>query len=117
MNIIFLVLIFYNFININSNIHLKFRRYTQLKTEYYNITLEEFIEHRTKNIFKTIIYLGEPSQEIPGFLETNEHCFLISNNDCLEKNIYEKEKSESFSYSNNNQEFLQVFIPRIIILK
>ena len=96
--LIYLILLLFK--NSYSNIHLRFNKYLPMMKEPKNITLEEFINYRVKNIYKTNIMLGDPAQNIPGFLLTNEHCFLISSNNCPEKNYFDKEKSKSFIDNN-----------------
>ena len=107
-NLIFLIFLLI-FTYIFSNPHLRFTRYLPIKKEPQNITLEEFVHYRIENIYKTNIMLGDPDQDIPGFLNTNQHGFLISSNNCLEKKAFEKEKSKTFIYYNNNKTFSESF--------
>ena len=65
-NIIFLIQFF---IFINSNINIKFNRYLPTINEEGNYSLEQFVTFRVENIFKTEISIGNPPQNIPGFLK------------------------------------------------
>lgn len=97
--------IFLIFDNIYSNIHIRFYRYLPIKKEPKNLTLEEFINYRVENIYKTEISLGNPPQDIPGFLETNEDGFYVSNSNCFVTKYYDKDKSKTFINGNFNTTF------------
>ena len=68
--------------------------------ETKNMILGEFVAQRIANIYVTKIGIGDPVQEIPGFLKNNEYGFTITNEDCPHKVYYDKEKSKTFSYTS-----------------
>jgi hypothetical protein len=85
--------------------HIRFSRCLPIKNEKSNLTLEEFINYRIENIYKTDISIGDPPQNIPGFLRPDENGFYISNNSCPEKKSFNITKSKSFFYGNNKNIF------------
>ncbi len=93
------------FIFINSNINIKFNRYLPTINEEGNYSLEQFVTFRVENIFKTEISIGNPPQNIPGFLKTELFGFFISNNSCPEKRIFDIKKSNSIKFRGNDKTF------------
>ena len=101
---IFFVIQFFTFII--SNINIKFNRYLPIINEEGNYTLEQFVNFRVKNIYKTEIYIGNPSQNLPGFLKTERNGFFISNISCPLKSIFDIKKSNSFKMRKNDKMFI-----------
>lgn len=85
--------------------HIRFSRYLPIKKESNNLTLEEFINYRVENIYKTDVSIGDPPQNIPGFLRPDENGFYITNSSCPEKNSFNIAKSRTFFYGNNKKNF------------
>ena len=105
MNIFYIFFIYQFFIYIIDNLHIRFSRYLPLKNERSNLTLEEFINYRIENIYKTEVSIGEPPQDIPGFLRTDENGFYISNKSCPERKSFNITKSKTFFYETNKKRF------------
>ena len=106
MYIYFILFVIQIFTFIISNINIKFNRYLPIINEGGNCTLEQFINFRVKNIYKTEISIGNPPQNIPGFLKTDQYGFYISNISCPVKRIFDKEKSNSIIFRNNDKTFI-----------
>ena len=100
-------LLFDFFAYIYPTIHIRFYRYSSILKESFNISIDDFVNQRVENIYKTQIFIGNPPQIIPGFLNTNENEFYITNDNCLEKNNYDKTNSTTFVYGKNNKTFLE----------
>ena len=90
---------------INSLFIIKFKRFLSINAESQNMNLEEFINQRIYNIYETDIYLGEPSQIIPGFLKSYEYKFYLSNNYCPKTEYYYKDKSKTFLYEDSKNNY------------
>ena len=88
-----------------SNINIKFNRYLPLINEEGNYTFEQFVNFRVENIFKTEVSIGNPQQNIPGFLRTNQFSFFITNDSCPEKRIFDTKKSNSIKIRKNDKTF------------
>jgi len=88
MNIFYVFFISQFFIFICDNMHIRFSRNLPIKKEKSNLTLEEFINYRIENIYKTEVSIGDPPQNIPGFLRPDENGFYITNNNCPEKKSF-----------------------------
>ena len=106
MNIYFIFFVIQFFTFIISNINIKFNRYLPIINEGGNCTLEQFVNFRVKNIYKTEISIGNPLQYIPGFLKTDQYGFYISNIRCPVKRIFDKEKSNSIIFRSNDKTFI-----------
>ena len=88
--------------HINGYYTIKFSRNFPIEKESTNLTLFEFIKNRVNNIYKTEILIGEPSQKITGFLNSDSHGFFLSTENCLERSFFEMEKSETLNIIKNN---------------
>ena len=88
--------------HINGYYTIKFSRNFPIEKESTNLTLFEFIKNRVNNIYKTEILIGEPSQKITGFLNSDSHGFFLSTENCPERSFFEMEKSETFNIIKNN---------------
>ena len=88
--------------HINGYYTIKFSRKFPIEKESTNLTLFEFIKNRVNNIYKTEILIGEPSQKITGFLNSDSHGFFLSTENCPERSFFEMEKSETFNIIKNN---------------
>ena len=106
MYIYFILFVIQIFTFIISNINIKFNRYLPIINEGGNCTLEQFVNFRVKNIYKTEIAIGNPPQTIRGFLKTDQYGFYISNISCPVKRIFDKEKSNSIIFRNNDKTFI-----------
>ena len=103
MAILYILLII-NLLNITQTyIVIKLRRYMPIKEESNTMLLGSFINQRIKNVYTTEIYMGDPSQSIPGFLNMDQYGFILSNSECPHSVFYYKEKSKTFSYSTNKK--------------
>ena len=93
---ILLIIIIINLSNIHSKLFIKFTRNNLITKEGNKISLDEFINNRITNNYKTYILIGEPPQKLPGFLKTNTYGFLLQNTECSEKIFFDEKKSNSF---------------------
>ena len=89
-----------------SNINIKFKRYLPIVNEEGNYTLEQFVNFRIENIYKTEVSIGNPPQNIPGFLKTDIFGFFISNISCPDKRIFDIKKSKSIKIRKNDKTFI-----------
>ena len=83
-----------------SYIVIKFKRYNPINKELNNKIIGEFITQRITNTYRSMIYLGDPPQAIPGFLKTNQYSFILTNYECPHAIYYFEKKSKTFSNSN-----------------
>ena len=95
---IFILITLILFLNINSKLQIKFQKFNSLLSEFLERNITFFVDYFIENIYSTQIYLGEPSQKIIGFLNSEQSIFYLSNSNtsCISKSFYNYEKSNNF---------------------
>jgi hypothetical protein len=99
---LYIIILIHLLEHINGYYTIKFSRNFPIEKESTNLTLFEFIKNRVNNIYKTEILIGEPSQKIIGFLNSDSHGFFLSNENCPERVFFEIEKSKTINIIKNN---------------
>ena len=91
------------FLNINSKLQIKFRKYNSLLTKHLERNITYFVDYFIENNYTTQIYIGEPSQKIIGFLKPEQSTFYLSNSNlsCKSKSFYNYKKSNNFKLIDN----------------
>ena len=96
------IFLFYLFIvlpnNLKSEVTIKFKRQKILKDDE-NLILHNtqfFVDYFIKNKYITDLYLGEPPQKIPGYLNPIQSGFYLTHKDCPSKVIYNYQSSSHY---------------------
>ena len=93
---LFLIILFLS--NIKSELIMKFNRYNSLKNyeNLFSINVKYFVDYFINNIFTTEIYIGDPAQKIPGYLNPLQSGFYLTKNSCPVKSVYNFHISKSY---------------------
>ena len=67
-----------------------------LQDKFLSLSLDFFVNYFIENNYRTNILIGEPAQEIPGFLDAEQSGFFLTNWTCPSKRIYNYQKSSNF---------------------
>ena len=96
---LFLFLIFILLPNqLNSEIVLKFKKQNELYyyEDLFITNIQFFGDYFINNKYITDIYIGEPSQKIPGYLNPAQSGFYLTDKSCPLKAIYNYKNSKKY---------------------
>ena len=97
------IFLFYLFVlllkKLKSEIIIKFKRQNSLNIEENLISYNTnfFANYFITNKFITELYLGEPPQKIPGYLNPIQSGFYLTYKDCPSKVIYNYQNSKKYN--------------------
>ena len=83
---------------LNSEIVLKFKKQNELNKyeNLFKVNIQFFGDYFINNKYITDIYIGEPFQKIPGYLNPTQSGFYLTEKSCPLKAVYNYENSKSF---------------------
>ena len=104
-NFIFLFIIY----KINSERIIKFHLFN-IQSTSLSFNLISFVNYYVENIFTTDILIGEPSQNIPAYLNPSKSGFFLTNNSCPLKHHFLFEKSNNYKLiSKKSYNFFNIY--------
>lgn len=112
-------------IKCSNYIYLKIINYSNDKINKINdnsFTIEDFINIKINNNLYSKIKLGEPSQEIITWIDSEEYSYFLYKDICLLNSYFNENKSTTFESNNKNTFFYNnygktIYINETIILK
>ena len=97
----FLLILYINYIN--SELQIIFKKYYSLNIDSFSLSIPNFVNYFIDNIFSTEILIGDPSQKITGFLNTDQSAFYLTNRTCPLKKFFYYEKSNTYKFIENTK--------------
>ena len=105
---LFLLILLINYIN--SELQIKFNKYYSLNIESFSLNIPNFVNYFVDNIFSTEILIGDPSQKMIGFLNTDQSAFYLTNKTCPLKRFFYNEKSNTYKFKEQvNNKYYTIF--------